>query len=163
MHAQLVKLVFAFWAAMPWPWNQAVKSPDARDVADGIAVAVEREAANVGSPASGESYAVDAAWLAEYAARESNANEHPIASSWDAKAGLSLGVWQMRWYLVKNHSLAEQAGFWLDAVRRAGVVGADSSYRRAEWRKNEARHVLAQALQDVATQDVAARQDVATQ
>lgn len=142
MHAALVALVFAVWAALPWPFDQAGKSPDARDVADAIAEAVGGE----DSPASGESHAVDLALLAEYAARESGARRAPIPTSWDARAGLSRGVWQLRWYLVEGRSLTQQARYWLEAVKRAGVVGADSSSRRARWRTDEARRVLQQVI-----------------
>lgn len=134
-HQQLVALVFSVWAQLHAP----VQSKDAPRIADAIATAVEREKA----PASGESHAVDAALLAEYADRESNLSEHPKAWSWDAKAGLSEGVWQLRSYLVQGRSLDGQASTWLGSLRAAGLArGIDSSASRAAHRLAEAREAV---------------------
>lgn len=138
-HQQLVALVFSVWAQLHAP----VQSKDAGRIADAIATAVEKERA----PASGESHAVDAALLAEYADRESNLSEHPTAWSWDAKAGLSAGVWQLRSYLVTGRSLDGQAATWLGSLRAAGLArGIDSSPTRAAHRLAEARGALAAAI-----------------
>lgn len=140
MHGILVAIVFAFWSQMG---NMYGKQPDARAVADAIASAVEVEE----TPATGESHALDAALLAFYAAKESGVSLHPIAWSWDAKAGLSVGVWQLRRELVTGRPLTAQAAMWLHAVRVAGLVGADSSATRAEMRLRRTRELLAAALE----------------
>ena len=139
IHQQLVALVFAVWGQL----HANVQSRDAPRIADAIAHAVESESA----PASGESHAMDAALLAVYAKRESDLSEHPTAHSWDAKAGLSKGAWQLRWYLVDGRSLRQQASTWLDSLRRAGLArGIDSSPTRARRRQAEARAALAGAM-----------------
>ena len=135
-HQQLVALVFAVWGQLHAP----VHSKDAPRIADAIASAVEAES----SPASGESHAVDASLLADYAKHESDLSEHPTAFSWDARAGLSVGVWQMRAYLVDGRSLRQQAATWLGSLRAAGLArGIDSSPTRAAHRMREAREALA--------------------
>ena len=134
-HQQLVALVFSVWAQL----HGNVRSQDARPIADAIAYAVEAEKA----PASGESHAVDAALEAVYAKRESDLSQHPIAFSWDAKSGLSAGVWQLRSYLVTGRSLLDQARTWLGSLRAAGLAkGIDSSPTRAAHRLQEARDAL---------------------
>jgi hypothetical protein len=138
-HQQLVALVFAVWNQL----HGNVTSKDASRIADAIASAVEAESA----PASGESHAVDAALLAVYAERESDLSEHPTAHSWDAKAGLSKGVWQLRSYLVDGQSLRQQAATWLGSLRAAGLArGIDSSPTRAAHRLAEARGACAAFL-----------------
>lgn len=138
-HQQLVALVFAVWGQLHAP----VHSKDASRIADAIASAVEAES----SPASGESHAVDASLLADYAKHESDLSEHPTAFSWDARAGLSVGVWQMRAYLVDGRSLRQQASIWLDSLRRAGLArGIDSSASRAAKRLAEARQAVVAAV-----------------
>lgn len=136
-HQQLVALVFAVWGQI----HGNVHSKDAPRIADAIASAVESET----SPASGESHAVDAALMADYAKHESDISEHPsTAYSWDAKAGLSKGAWQLRSYLVDGRSLREQAATWLGSLRAAGLArGIDSSPTRAAHRLREAREALA--------------------
>ena len=138
-HQQLVALVFAVWGQLHAP----VQSKDAQRIADAIASAVEVEA----TPASGESHAVDAALLADYANHESNLSEHPTPFSWDAKAGLSKGTWQLRSYLVDRQSLRQQAATWLGSLRAAGLArGIDSSKTRAAHRLAETREALASYL-----------------
>lgn len=135
-HQQLVALVFSVWAQL----HANVKSPDAPRIADAIAFAVEAEKV----PASGESHAVDASLLAVYAKRESDLSEHPTPFSWDAKAGLSKGTWQLRSYLVDGRSLRAQAATWLGSLRAAGLAkGIDSSPTRAAHRLAEAREACA--------------------
>jgi len=138
-HQQLVALVFAVWGQL----HANVQSKDAPRIADAIAYAVEAEHA----PASGESHAVDASLLAVYAKRESDLSEHPTAHSWDAKSGLSKGVWQLRSYLVDGRSLRQQAAIWLGSLRAAGLArGIDSSPTRAARRLAEAREACASYL-----------------
>jgi hypothetical protein len=136
MHSALVALILAIWS------NLHAHGPDAARIAEAIAGAVESEA----SPASGESIAVDAALLALYAAKESHLSEHPMAESWDAKAGLSCGYLQLRCALTRDRSLRQQAQTWLAAVRRGGLVAADSSRSRAARRMEEARAALGAAM-----------------
>jgi hypothetical protein len=133
----LTSLVLAIWVQL------GAHGPDQQRIAEAISAAVISEA----TPASGESHAVDAALLAVYAWHESGLNEHPRPQSWDAIAGLSRGVWQLRSYLVDGHSLTEQAQSWLWAMRRAGLGrGVDSSPSRAAKRLSEARAALAASL-----------------
>lgn len=137
-HQQLVVLVFAVWNQL-----HASQSADARRIADAIASAVEAERV----PASGESHAVDAALLGDYAFHESGLSEHPAPWSWDARGGLSCGFLQLRCYLVDRQSLVQQAATWLGALRAAGLAkGVDSSPARARARLCEARAALSAAV-----------------
>ena len=140
MHAALIALCLALWSHLA-PGLE--RQGDARAVAEAIATAVERDGAN--APVTG-SHAEDAALLAYYAALESGLHVHPRAWSWDARAGVSVGPWQLRAPLATGRTLAEQAASWLALARAGGIAGVDSSPSRAERRGRRARALLAGAL-----------------
>lgn len=144
MHSTLVALVLSIWTSL------GAHGPDETRIAQAIAAAVAQES----SPASGESHAVDAALLAVYAARESGLSEHPAPCSWDARAGLSAGVWQLRSYLVAGRSIEMQARTWLDSLRRGGLAqGIDSDGARATHRLELARSALRDAIATLTTSE----------
>lgn len=61
----------------------------------------------------------DAALAAVYAEAESGVWQHPKPLSWDARAGVSCGVWQMPCAFVRSHTLREQAIHWLQMMHAA--------------------------------------------
>jgi hypothetical protein len=88
----------------------------------------------------------EAALLATYALHESAAQETPVPTSWDARAGVSCGPWQLRCALVRGATVRYQAHLWLWLFRRYGLVSLDSLKARAEKRHSEALKAL-QAVQ----------------
>jgi hypothetical protein len=82
------------------------------------------------------------ALLTLYAWKESEAKEHPRPQSWDAKAGVSCGPWQMRCAMTSHMTLTAQARWWLHELRSSGLAGLDSSKSRAERRTGEAMAIL---------------------
>jgi hypothetical protein len=78
----------------------------------------------------------DAALLAVYAWHESQGRVAPPAASWDARALVSCGAWQLRCSL--HGTALDDARTWLALVRRAGLAAVDSSHRRALSRRREA-------------------------
>jgi hypothetical protein len=87
--------------------------------------------------------AEDAALLVVYGVHESGLSEHPRAWSWDARAGVSCGPWQLRCTLSSTPEA--DARTWLANVRRAGLAAVDSSSTRAEARRKEAIALLARS------------------
>jgi hypothetical protein len=82
----------------------------------------------------------DAALLAVYAWHESQGREAPPAQSWDARALVSCGAWQLR-CAIHRDALAD-ARTWLALVRSAGLAAVDSSPRRALRRAREAEAIV---------------------
>lgn len=117
--------------------------PDARPIADAVAHAVEARAAQGLAPVTA-SPAEDAALLAVYARLESGGRVHPQPWSWDARAGVSCGPWQMPCGI--RASLRGQAATWLRWVAEGGLAGVDSSARRARVRSAEARRWVRGAI-----------------
>lgn len=95
--------------------------PDAHEVAQAIEYAVENDPKPVPFTATsmnnGSSKLRDAVLMAVYAERESHVQQHPKCLSWDCKAGLSCGVWQMPCRFVKAHDLRDQAVHWIEMFR----------------------------------------------
>ena len=112
-------------------------------IAEAIEGAVQGDAEG---PALTTSHDEDAVLLVVYAWHESGFSERPRAVSWDAKAGRSLGVWQMQRQAVLGHSLEEQAATWLRWAHEGGLAGLDSSPSRAARRELEARALLVRAM-----------------
>jgi hypothetical protein len=94
----------------------------------------------VGDEATTEEIAL----LTVYAWKESMAQANPRPWSWDAKAQKSCSVWQEPCSFTRTHSLVEQARWWLDSVRRAGLASVDSSPKRARVRTELAMSILKQ-------------------
>lgn len=101
-----------------------------RAVVDAIAAAAE-------SP-------LEASELAVYAWLESSGKTHPRAFSWDARAGVSCGPWQLRCSLSRTP--AEDAKQWIAIVRAHGLVAVDGSRSRAERRERQAIGALVGAM-----------------
>ena len=118
------------------------RAGDAQDVAEAIAGAVVADAGN--APLTG-SHAQDAVLLAVYAAHESGLRMHPPAESWDARARVSCGAWQLRCSLTRG-TLEEQARTWLRLARTGGLAALDSSPTRAARRTRVASRLLAGAI-----------------
>jgi hypothetical protein len=116
------------------------------DVARAISAAVEADAKN---PPLTTSHNQDAALLTLYAWRESGFSIHPHSTSWDSKAGVSCGVWQMHCSAIQGKSLTEQATMWISWARQGGLAGLDSSPARAAVRELSSRKLLARALADI--------------
>jgi hypothetical protein len=111
--------------------------PDARPIAEAIALAVDRE----DTPTTG-SRELDAALLAVYARHESSGMLTPWPQSWDARAGVSCGPWQMRCVMVAGKAASDQASTWLRLVRVGGLAMVDSSRKRALARMREAERAV---------------------
>ena len=111
--------------------------PDAKPIAEAIALAVDRENAPVTT-----SRELDVALLAVYARHESSGELAPAPISWDARAGVSCGPWQMRCVLVSGKPASWQAALWLDLVRRGGLTMVDSSRKRSLERYREAERAV---------------------
>jgi hypothetical protein len=76
------------------------------------------------------------ALLAYYAWRESNGLANPGPTSWDAKAGISCGVFQLPCSTVASFTIEQQARLWISIERKpGGLVSLDSDRKRAEKRK----------------------------
>jgi hypothetical protein len=71
--------------------------------------------------------------LVVYAHRESHWTVRPRPWSWDARAGVARGPWQL-WGPAGSLGLTGQASAWLSSVQSAGLAGVDSSPRRAARR-----------------------------
>jgi hypothetical protein len=82
--------------------------------------------------------------LVVYAYAESRWRLHPRAESWDARAGLARGPWQL-WGAVGGMPLEVQARAWLANVEGGGLAGVDSSPRRAARRAAYAAALLDRA------------------
>lgn len=78
-----------------------------------------------------------------YAWHESRLQLHPRAESWDARAGRAIGPWQL--WQGGTLPLEQQAVTWLQLVERQGIVGVDSSERRAFRRLRFAERLLSLA------------------
>lgn len=94
------------------PGHQSAEAPE---VADAIGFAVENDTA---TPITGSKLG-DVVLMAVYADSESHVQQHPKCLSWDCKRGISCGVWQMRCWYVRPHTLREQAVHWLAMYRWA--------------------------------------------
>ena len=121
--------------------------PDARPVAEAIVNAVEADADN--APLTG-SHAEDAAFLAVYVRHESGASVLPRPQSWDSKAGVSCGAFQMPCAIVRRTTLETQASTIIRWGREGGLPGlfgyGRAAKRIAGQRCDEARDALAAAL-----------------
>ena len=117
--------------------------PDAQPIARAIVAAVESRASRGLAPVTA-SPAEDAALLAVYARLESGGQVHPQPWSWDARAGVSCGPWQMPCGV--RLGLVGQAALWLRWVAGGGLAGVDSSPRRARVRAREARGWVMRAI-----------------
>ena len=140
MHAVLVALILRA-LALYHPGLE--RTGDVQDVAEAIADTVTSDAGN--APLTG-SHAEDAVLLAVYAAHESGLRADPVPSSWDARAGVSCGPWQMRCGAVRYAPLSAQAATWLRWARAGGLGGLDSSPARARRRAGRAHALLARAI-----------------
>jgi len=85
----------------------------------------------------------DAALVVVYGAHESGLSEHPRAWAWDAMAGVSCGLLQLRCSLVRSLTVEGQVREWLRLVHSAGLAAVDSSPTRAAQRRAEAEALLA--------------------
>jgi hypothetical protein len=114
----LKSLCLAVWTSMS---PGATKAFDANEIADSIATAVLEEE----SPVFG-SLEEDAAITAVWAYRETGGalTRSPRPMSWDAKAGLSCGVWQQRCQSLAPTILG-QARYELWLMRRGAVLCPD--------------------------------------
>jgi hypothetical protein len=120
MLAELVALVLALWSAAS---PAAVRSPDARAIAEAAAQAVLDDAEH--APALG-SHAEDLAAMAEWARLESGLQRAPRPQSWDARAGISCGPWQEPCPFVARADLRGQARYWLELLHRGAVICPES-------------------------------------
>lgn len=130
-HAALVALALRVFAALGLH-----PSLEVSNVADAIATAAETDPHPFADPE------LVAGLEADYAARESHASTHPIAFSWDARAHVSCGVWQMACAFVEKHTVLEQAETWRDRLHRDGLDSIDSSPARASFRLREVNKLL---------------------
>ena len=119
-------------------------SPDAATLAPAIVDAVTWRASQGAAPVT-DSHPLDVCLLAVYARHESGGQLHPRPWSWDARAGLSVGPWQLRPPL-SDLPPRRQAIAWLRAVRLSSLGAVDSSPARAAVRLEEARQALRGAL-----------------
>lgn len=78
--------------------------------------------------------------LVVYAYHESRWQVRPAPSSWDARAGVARGPWQL--WTGGTLTLRDQARVWLSDVQSAGLAGVDSSPARASRRAREAQALL---------------------
>ena len=90
--------------------------------------------------ASASATAEDAALLVVYGVHESGLSEHPRPWSWDARAGVSCGPWQLRCTISSTPEA--DARTWIANVHRVGLAAVDSSTRRAAARWDEALALL---------------------
>lgn len=148
----LTAIVLAVWTVLSGP---RPLSKDATDTADAIAQAVaDDDRAPIGG-----SKEYEAALEAIYAFAESGAQRHPKPVSWDAKAGISCGMWQMPCQIVRNIDLWDQAKYWLymmhtaiDACPRhpgammCGSCRAGLPRRMANYRWRKAKTVLQRVM-----------------
>ena len=81
--------------------------------------------------------------LVVYAVAESHLRLDPAPMSWDARAGLARGPWQM--WSSHDLPLAVQARTWLRWVQAGGLAALDSSPRRAARRAARAAQLIASA------------------
>lgn len=108
----LAAIVMAVWTTL------AAGQPLSKDATD-AADAIEKAVLGDGRPAIGGSKEFEAALEAVYAKEESGVQRRPKPMSWDARAGISCGMWQMPCQIVKNLDLWGQAKFWLYMMRMA--------------------------------------------
>ena len=143
-------LVLAIWTAAGVP-----TTADAPAIASAVAQAVADDADN--APVY-TSHAEDLAVMAVYVVAESNVRVHPIAYSWDAKAGVSCGAFQVPCFVVRAQSLVGQAKYVLRLMHLgaltcpeqplAPVIGSCRAGRaQADWRVTHARELLRVALE----------------
>ena len=102
------------------------KSDEARQIASAIDSATDDDRLR--------SVLVTYAWL------ESRWQLTPRPESWDAKAGIARGPWQL-WH-GGDADLAAQARTWLALVQRGGLAALDSSPVRASRRAAFAQRLL---------------------
>lgn len=86
------------------------------------------------------------AHLVVYSHRESHWTISPRPWSWDARAGIARGPWQL-WGSAGRLGLEDQARSWLKNVQQAGLPGVDSSRRRAWQRARIAERLVRQAAE----------------
>lgn len=79
--------------------------------------------------------------LVVYAWSESSWMRNPHPWSWDARAGIAHGPWQL-WGASGLATLDEQARTWLRLVQRGGLAALDSSPSRATHRAQRAERLL---------------------
>jgi hypothetical protein len=111
----LKAICFAIWAAMS---PSSTRAADAVDIAESIATAVMEQDAPVFRDVE-----EDAAMLAVWAFGETGGSlsRYPRPQSWDAKAGLSCGVWQQRCRSIPPTILGQARDeIWL--MRRGAVL-----------------------------------------
>ncbi len=117
-HAALLATVLRVWSGLH-------ATPDST-IAEAIATAVEG------------AHVFDAELLAGvmavYSWRESGNRMHPEASSWDAAAGRSCGVFQTPCAITRHWSAADQARYWVRNVLHSSLGAVDSSPSRARKR-----------------------------
>jgi hypothetical protein len=111
----LKAICFAIWTAMS---PASTRSADAVEIAESIATAVLEQEGPVF-----RDYEEDAAMMAVWAFGETGGTliRHPRPQSWDAKAGLSCGVWQQRCRSIAPTILGQARDeLWL--MRRGAVL-----------------------------------------
>jgi hypothetical protein len=152
--ALLRALVFSVWASV----HHGPLPADADPIADAIVAAVMADAGN--APALG-SHALDAVTMALWSEHESHLQREPRPVSWDARALVSCGPWQIRCDLARSHSVGWQARYWLAYLHHGARVCPDSpaaplssgSCHRgralADWRVSRARAVLSALLRQL--------------
>ena len=91
-------------------------TPDAGEIADSIATAVLEEPTPVFASAE-----EDAAVLAIFARGESGLDRAPKPQSWDARAGVSCGVWQQRCRWL-SPTILGQARVEIELLARGAVL-----------------------------------------
>ena len=104
-------IVVAVWVSVS---PNAARSPDADAIADVIAQSVSYDAAPVY-----DSQELEAGAMARWAFEESGVRLHPRPYSWDSKAGIANGVWQIHGPAGRA-DLGTQAAAWL-RLAHAGV------------------------------------------
>jgi hypothetical protein len=149
----LAALVLSIWAQID---PAILRHPEARPIADAMAQVAVEDASR--APVF-SSHGVDLAVQAVYAAGESGVSLSPRSTSWDARSGLSCGIWQEPCWFVEAHpDPIAQARLWKKLLRvgqrecpgnPAAPLGGDClKFGRplAEQRVAAAREMLREAL-----------------
>lgn len=112
-------VVFSVWSVF-FPTSDKLPA-EANDIASAIVTAVDKETTPVF-----KSKEEDVAAMALFAFLESGLQTHPVPHSWDARAGISCGVWQESCRFVASHTIEEQATWWI--IRTVPLImGATST------------------------------------
>jgi hypothetical protein len=142
----LKSLCLALWMSIS---PAAARLPDAAEIAESIATAVLEQEEPVFRSAE-EDAAMTAIWA--YYETGGSLSPHPRPQSWDAKAGLSCGVWQQRCRTL-SPSILGQAREELRLMRRGAVLcpaqpmaplsgGCHAGRRLADRRVRKTRQLL---------------------